>query len=495
MVLGLTALMLGLVASGIRIKAWAQERPRADLRGTFTALADASDDEVGKPKSGKKAAKAARRTTAATSKSVTSKSVNARFAGQTKADVARIVQAPVAVLAERPPLEPAPILRKRKLEDDPYAPLGLRLGSVRVLPSIEGDIGWDSNPNRQDGAHKGSPFVRTEGEVKLQSDWLTHELKGTLRGAYYDFRDAPAANRPDADGKFNLRLDATRDTAIELESRFKLDTERPGSVNLPASATNRAIDIAYGGSAGVTQKFNRLSVGLRGSADHYTYGDVKLGDGTTASQKDRDYTQYALRLRTGYEVKPGVTPFVEAEADTRQHDQRLDRAGFARDSEALTGRVGSTFELTRLLTGEMAVGYQIRRYDDPRLRDLRGPSAEGTLIWTPTALTTVKLKATSLLDETTVVGSNGTLSKSVGVEVEHALRRNLTLIGAATFSHSDYRGLSINENGFAASLKIDYKLTRELVLRGSYVHERLDSTNPGSSYKADIFMLGLRLQR
>jgi hypothetical protein len=202
-----------------------------------------------------------------------------------------------------------------------------------------------------------------------------------------------------------------------------------------------------------------------------------------------------LWLRTGFEVKPGVAPLVVAEVAPLGHDERLDRSGFARDSDGLTGRVGSTFELTRLLTGEMAVGYQVRRYDDPRLRDLRGPVLDGTLVWTPTPLTTVRFKASSRLDETIVVGGNGTQAQTVGIEVEHALQRNWTLIGAATFSHSDYRGLSTTENGFAASLKIDYKLTRELVLRGSYAHERLDSTNAGSDYKANIVMLGLRLQR
>jgi hypothetical protein len=487
--LGVAATTVGLVAAGARLGAFAQEQERAGLRGSMAAPGAASVDGAGKSKDGKKTTKAPRKTTP-----ITSKSVNAKLAGLTRAEVTKLVQAPVAVLSEHPP-EARRIVKKRKIEDDLYTPLGLRLGGLTVLPAIEGDLGWDSNPNRQGGAHKGSPLARTEGEVKLQSDWGAHELKGALRGAYWDFRDAPSANRPEADGKLNLRLDASRDTAIELESRLRIDTERPGSVNLPASAANRALDISYGGSAGVTQKFNRLLVGLRGSVERFTYDDVRLGDGTTVSQKDRDYNQYGVRLRTGYELKPGLAPFVEVETDTRRHDQGIDRNGFARDSDGLTGRVGSTFEFTRLITGEMAAGYQVRRYDDPRLRDLRGPVLDGTLVWTPTPLTTVRFKASSRLDETVIVGGNGTLAQTIGIEVEHSLRRNLTLIAAATFSHSDYRGLTTTENGFAASLKIDYKLTRELVLRGTYAHERLDSSNPGSDYKANIFMVGLRLQR
>lgn len=415
-----------------------------------------------------------------------------------RGEVAKSVRLPVSVAAS---VEPAPAreiaraARRRRLEEDPFAPLGLRLAGVRYLPSFEGDVGYDSNPNRQGGGHKGSAFGRTEGQLKIQSDWLTHELKGNLRGAYSDYRHVPEASRPEGEGKLSLRLDARKDTVIDFESRFKLDTERPGSVNLPTSTANRPLDVSYGGSAGITQKFNRLSVGLRGSADHSTYEDVKLNNGTTQSQRDRDYSQYALRLRTGYELTPGLLPFVETEIDTRQHDQPIDNSGFARNSDGVTGRLGTTFELTRLLTGEVAAGYQVRRYDDPRLMDLRGPVAMGTLNWSLTPITTVRFTGVSRLDETSVVGSNGTLARSLGIELEHAFQRNFVIIGAATFSHNDYRGLGIKENGFAASLKVDYKLTRELVLRGSYIHERLDSTTPGSDYRANVVMVGLRLQR
>jgi hypothetical protein len=68
-----------------------------------------------------------------------------------------------------------------------------------------------------------------------------------------------------------------------------------------------------------------------------------------------------------------VTPFVEALADTRVHDIAVDSAGFRRDSDGVGVRAGSTFELTRTLSGEVSAGILKRTYDDPRLRDLWGP--------------------------------------------------------------------------------------------------------------------------
>ena len=82
--------------------------------------------------------------------------------------------------------------RRALREADPYAPLGLRVGSLYVLPSIEQDIGRDTNPNQVQGG-KGSLELRTEGEVKLQSDWTSSELTGDLRGAYSDYPDVKGA--------------------------------------------------------------------------------------------------------------------------------------------------------------------------------------------------------------------------------------------------------------------------------------------------------------
>ena len=40
---------------------------------------------------------------------------------------------------------------------------------------------------------------------------------------------------------------------------------------------------------------------------------------------------------------------LEVGADTRKHDLQFDRNGYQRDSQAITPKVGSTFELTRKL--------------------------------------------------------------------------------------------------------------------------------------------------
>jgi hypothetical protein len=101
---------------------------------------------------------------------------------------------------------------------------------------------------------------------------------------------------------------------------------------------------------------------------------------------------------------PGIKPFVEAGYDTRIHDLQVDRAGLQRDSTGWTVKAGSTFAFYRLLTGEIAIGYIQRDYVDPTLQPLRGPSLDASLIYAFSALTNVKLIASTVASETTVLG-------------------------------------------------------------------------------------------
>jgi hypothetical protein len=396
-----------------------------------------------------------------------------------------------------PEAEPSapPPLRGRILEPDPYAQVGYRVGNVALFPAIEQSIGYDSNPNRISGAKKGSAVLRTDGELRIQSDWSRHELSGILRGAYSDYPSVKSADRPEGSGRLNLRLDAARDTRIDLETRYLIDTQRPGSPELNApTVKNRPLVSSVGASAGVTQRFNRVILGLRGNVDRVAYDDARLTDGTVLDQSDRDRTQYDARLRAGYELKPGWVPFVEGIADTRVFDRRVDDAGLRRSSDGRGVRAGSSFEITPVLAGVAAAGYMTRDYEDVRLSELRGPIADGALIWAPTPLTTVRLRGTAEMGDTSIAESNGVLFRRATVEVQHDLRRNLSLIGAVTVAEADYRGIDLHEEGFEGSVKLDYRLTRSVALRASFTHERLKSTDSGSDYTANVYLVGLRFQ-
>ncbi len=231
----------------------------------------------------------------------------------------------------------APPQRPRPQLQDPYEPIGIRVGTFLLKPSIEVTRGYDTNPSHVPNGQP-SPFTTVEPALKLQSEWSRHEYGLDLRGSYSTYDDNSTLNRPLLDAKSHSRIDVTRDTTINTESRLFLSTDYPGSPNLPVGFAKLPIFVTYGGTVGLTQRFNRLELSARASADRTQYQDTPLLDGTSSSNKDRDFNQFGGAARAGYEVLPGVKPFVEVAADTRKHDLQFDRDGLQRDSHAFTPR-------------------------------------------------------------------------------------------------------------------------------------------------------------
>ena len=397
---------------------------------------------------------------------------------------------------------PAPIVKPRpRVDEKPFEPLGVNVGSLRLRPYVETGLGYDSNPNRTAPPVKGSGFLRLDAGLDVVSDFSSNSLTASLRGGYSDYFSVSSANRPDAVGVVDGRLDVTRDLSLNAEGRFAIETQRPGSPNLQTGIANafvvgRPLITSYGGTLGIADQINRLGLSLRGSVDRTDYADARLSNGGVLALSGDSFFDPAIKARASYEVTPGLIPFIEVGADTRLHDRTIDSSGFARNSVGETAKLGATFEFTRLLTGQADVGFTHRTYDDKRLRNVNGPLADASLAWAVTPLTTVTLKGATAFDETMVPGASTAETRRVSLEVAHALFRNVTLTAIGSFQTTNYLGAAprLVENSYAAGLKAEYALNRNVVLKASYSHEQLHSTAQNASYAADVLLVGVRLQ-
>jgi hypothetical protein len=396
-----------------------------------------------------------------------------------------------AIVGEPPA---GPLRRLPLLEDNLFDPVGINVGSFRLRPALEVIGGYDTGATRTTNA-KPSWSTTVAPELLVNSNWARHELTASLRSSYIDYYSVPSLSRPAVDAKVTGRVDVTRDTRLNLEAGFVLGTDNPGSPNIQADLRRLPIFTTVAGAAAIAQRFNRLEVSLKGLADRTEYQRSSFIDGQTASNDDRNYDHYGSELRVSYELTPGVKPFVEIGADQRRHDLPIDRSGVQRDSDGRYAKAGTTFEWTRLLTGEMSLGYLTRNYKDPTLPDLGGLLVDGALIWSATPLTTFKLTGKTAVSETTLVGVSGIFSRDLGVEVAHAFRRWLTLTVKAGVGFDDYRGSTREDERYVASAAIAYALNRDIQLKGEVRQEWRHSNVPGSDYSATVALLGVRLQR
>jgi hypothetical protein len=421
---------------------------------------------------------------------------------------------PPSALSAKTPVAPSvagavegqPLRRRLPIDNDPYGPTGIHVGSFFLRPAVEISGGYETNPARLQQP-KGASFYRIAPELLAASDWSRHSVVVDLRGSFTGYDKAfPAAplqispapvdvDRPDFTGKINARFDTTRDNRINGELRLRVGADNPGSPNIQAGIAKFPLFTTVGGTLGFEQDFNRLQIKLDGTADRTAYQDSQLTDGTSTTNVDRNFNQYGGVGRVSYEVLPWLRPFGEVAGDTRVHDVGTDRFGYQRDSNGGYIKAGTTFEFSRLITGEVSLGYGARAYSDPRLQNLKGLLTTASLTWTPTALTTARFIANSSIDETTIPGVPGVLTRTYTFQVDHDFRRWLTAIGKFTYGTLEYQESQRVDNLYSISGDVIYRLNREMQLKAQVRHDRIESNVVGGSSASTVVMLGVRLQR
>ncbi len=421
---------------------------------------------------------------------------------------------PPSDFANKPPLPPAmagtivgqPVRKRLRIDDDPFGAVGDYVGSFLVKGAVELSAGHDSNPGRL-AVPQGSPFYVIAPELLAVSDWERHAVVADLRGSFTGYGNnlSPGASgtalsapididRPFFTGHIDGRLDVSSDTRLLGQGRLLVSTDNPGSPNIQAGLQKYPIYTTVGGTFGFDQNFNRLQISGGATVDRTDYQWSKLTDGTSSSNDDRNFTQYGGVGRVSYEVMPGLKPFGEVQGDSRVHDLYLDRNGFARDSSGGYVKAGTSFEFSRLLTGEIALGWAERTYVDARLPRLQGFLTAGSLIWNATPLTTAKFITDTQLVETTLPGASGSLVRTYTFEVDHDFRRWLTGIGRFTYGTLDYQGNVRRDQTYSVSGDLIYKMNRNIWLKGTLRRDWLDSNVVGASTNSTVVMLGVRVQ-
>jgi len=384
------------------------------------------------------------------------------------------------------PVDPA--RRKIRHEDKPFDPVGFYAGDLKLTPYYEQSAGYAANPLGVSGAHKGSALSVSEIGVDMQSNWSRNELTGSAKLGYNEYFQLPGASAPYGSGVVDYRFDASRDLSFDTEGRYNIASETGAQLGLGGSTGGALTTVStYGATAGAVNKFGDLSIGLHGTLDRTQYAGGQLDTD--------DYNDYGLKLRASYRLSEAVSPFAEVGGDVRVYDQSVDSSGYDRASDGVGGKAGLKLALSEMVTGEAAVGYGARAYRDPRLPDVATPLFDASLIWSVTPLTTVTLKAASLINDAVVAGASADINRAYTINLDHALTERVKLGVSAGFMTDRYVGINQLDRTYTLGASAEYHLSREIVLKASATHQQLVSGAPGASYAADTVLVGVRFQR
>ncbi|WP_274627809.1 outer membrane beta-barrel protein [Arvimicrobium flavum] len=381
----------------------------------------------------------------------------------------------------------------RVAEDNPYAPLGLRLGSFNVYTSLEQGLTWTSNVNSSP-----DPEAALQSETTLRlralSDWAEHSASLEAYGVLRESLDGPEVDDNEAGLNGALQLDLSDELRALGTVRYLMRPESASSPVVIEDAVSRPLRQTFETTAGIEKDIGKLRLAATGGLLYDAYGDADLANGEVLSQDERNSLLGTVTLRTGYEISPAVTPFVEVEAGRREYDTPVDTAGFERSATRLGARAGLALDLGEKLRGEVAAGWLQETPDDDRLETISSPTLDANLIWSPHRGTNVLLYGSTTVEGTTTPGETGSLLYTATLGVDREIRANLTgnaLLGA---QWRDYVGSDGRELTLMAEAGLTWWLNRNVGISGRARHEQVESNLEGRDTTTDSVFLGLRLQ-
>lgn len=376
----------------------------------------------------------------------------------------------------------------------PYDPLGIRAGRFRIFPSVDTDLTMSDNVLLSRTNRQADVSMGLRPQILVRSDWANHELTLRATADTRFYRELESEDDRAYDLEATGRLDITRRTQATARVLYGVVQEDRSSDDAQASGS-RAELTTSGVAAGLSHRFNRLTVAIRSGVTDFDYQDARDGTGLAINNDDRDYRETSFGMRASYAFRGGLTAIADAETLSRDYRSAVDDDGFDRDSEGVRLRAGLAADISPVWQAEVTLGYGRQAADDPQLGEISGLLIDGLLAWRPNALTTVQLDAASRIEETTLANAAGVLTRAIGLELRHALLRELILTGRLSGEWQDYNRPAPDQTRTTMTLAADYALNRAAALNATFTHGRTVTEDETTDYRENRLRLGLRLQR
>ena len=377
---------------------------------------------------------------------------------------------------------------------EPYYARGIRVGSFVVFP--EAQIGATATNNIfRNSARLADSATEVGANVRAVSDWRTHAVEFRASGLATFYDQYPTEDDRSYALEARGRLDISKSTNIEVLALHQVDKDRRAQRDSPTDAAERG-DVETDRLAfALNHRFNRLSLQLRGSITDLEFAPVTSTSGGIISNAERNTTQRETAFRTSWALNSKLDVFTEVAINDREYRAAPDD-GILRSSTGERYRVGVTFgPANNTLRGEVSAGWGRQTPHDGRLGEIDGVIVDANLAWRASALTTFLLTARSDFVDTTTTGSFGALSRQVGLEARHTIRRYLIGIAGIKYTVNPYDAVYINERDLTTEAGFDYYLNRDAIIFARYQHIDFHSTVTGSNYADDIVHVGLRVRQ
>ncbi len=372
-----------------------------------------------------------------------------------------------------------------------YDPLGIDVGGFRLFPQVTVDALATDNFRAANRNREADAYLVLAPELRFTSNWARHDLSGRAWFTRSIHAALPAEDVSQYGGSASAALDISRASRIRIEASADRRVESRASL---ASFQGTATPVGYGiyrASVGASQILDRLVLNATLAAERHDFSDAVAADGSAIDQDFRDVRSITVGGSAQYEIRSGVGIVASGQyVDSRFSGQP--GTGLVRDSHGYDLLLGLSFELSSLVFGQVQAGVIRRRYDDPRLQDVSGPSYRADLLWNVTPLTSLRLTGARTVEDASSTVFAGNTRSQVRLAVDHELYRYIIVSADADASRFSANGPGPRGNEFSIGGGARYLLDRRWLVSGRLEYRQRTSDTASLRFNATTVSIATR---
>jgi len=374
-----------------------------------------------------------------------------------------------------------------------FDPFGMRFDTVMLHPRLDQTIGFDDNIFGG-SSRRGAWEIRTQPSLLAVIDQSDFTLGGFISADRTNYLGVPSQNRTD----FNMFLGGTEHAGSDkITVAIGYLSGHEDRTALDALPSDRPVGFEVFNARGSYEtKFSRVTLtpSIEMNDWHFENTTV-LGVPVNQAARDRVTLQGTVDVRydwmTGRDVRVISrmldTEYTHAAVGVPSNNSRTWRTLAGVDYD------GDTVWRYRLM-----VGFEVREASSAAVAAQVTGAGEAEVIWQPSGLTTVTLRAVRGIADAAQAGLSNYTYNGGELTLDHELYRNVLISGSVTVRQAHFNQTGGDQAGAGLGLGVTWLINRDLRLITTYNFDdvrnsHLPSGTVAGNYDRDLLLLTLRV--
>ena len=362
----------------------------------------------------------------------------------------------------------------------------LRIGNIDVRPSVQVGYGYDDNVTNAERGKRSSTTLSISPAVSFNTAFgpsrYSLSYSGQGQRAVDSRRDDVDSHalRLRGDHSFTARTDLGWSLSYGAGADARNSNDAARDTSTPNEWESKGLNATFG--YGARSAKGRLELDLGHSEKRYT--------NNRELTRRLDSSADTVGARFFWRVGPKTRLLAEIQHADIEYELRES----GRDSTERRYYLGGTWEATARTTGIVKLGRQTKDFDRSAegRGDFSGFSWEAQVRWAPRTYSTLNFVSSRATQESTAISAglaDYTVDQTYSVTWTHQWSAPVSTRLAWSLIDSEYKVADRQEDVTRIGLGVDYRFSRWLGLSFDYTHQRRDSTQAGSDYDKNLFML------